>query len=426
MKIAIVGGGPSGLYLGILLGGPKDPGWQVQVVEQNKADETFGFGVVLADTGLAQLQEADETSYAALSAAMRYNDRQIIVHRETPIEYDLHVRGGAITRLTLLRILKRRSREGGRPGPLRQTARNDGRSCRTEPSGDADVVVGADGINSIVRREFATEFGTSEYNGATNHFAWYGTNKVFDLPALVFRKHRGGHFVAHYYAYSGTMSTFVAECDDATWRRLNLGALSDDHRQSRFEEIFAPELDGHPLVSNKSAWRQFPVIRSKHWFHSRHVLIGDVLASAHFSIGSGTRIAMNDSIALSRALLACDGDVRAGLAAFETQHRAQKAKLIEASEAILQLVRAHRSSDGRVHTGGIRLSVHDPYRSRRRCAHARPVCLTYQPAGAAAEDGMNNTVNRWFATGHSRSGGRSGGPIATRRASFMRDTMPTI
>ena len=329
MKIAIVGGGPSGLYLEILLKRQR-PGWQVQVVEQNKADDTFGFGVVLADTGLAQLQEADETSYAALSAAMRYNDRQIIVHRETPIEYDLHVRGGAITRLTLLRILNAEAEKAGvrvHYGKRLETT-EDLAELNLQ---DADVVVGADGINSIVRREFATEFGTSEYN-LTNHFAWYGTNKVFDCPALVFRKHRGGHFVAHYYAYSGTMSTFVAECDDATWRRLNLGALSDDQRQSRFEEIFAPELDGHPLVSNKSAWRQFPVIRSKHWFHSRHVLIGDALASAHFSIGSGTRIAMNDSIALSRALLACDGDVRAGLAAFETQHRAQKAKLIEASE----------------------------------------------------------------------------------------------
>lgn len=329
MKIAIVGGGPSGLYLGILLKRQR-PRWEVEVVEQNKADDTFGFGVVLADTGLAQLQEADETSYAALRTAMRYNGRQIIIHRETPIEYDLHVRGGAITRLTLLRILNAEAEKAHvhvHYGKRLETT--DGLAGLKLQ--DADVVVGADGINSAVRRQFATEFGTSEYN-LTNHFAWYGTNKVFDCPALVFRRHRGGHFVAHYYAYSDTMSTFVAECDDATWRRLGLGALSDDQLQSLLEEIFAPELDGHPLVSNKSAWRQFPVIRNKHWSHGRHVLIGDALASAHYSIGSGTRIAMNDSIALSRALLAYDGDVRAGLAAFETQHRGQKAKLIEASK----------------------------------------------------------------------------------------------
>ena len=112
MKIAIVGGGPSGLYLGILVK-RRRPSWQVEVVEQNKADDTFGFGVVLAETGLAQLQEADETSYAALITAMRYNDRQIIVHKETPIAYDLHVKGGAITRLTLLRILNVEAEKAG-------------------------------------------------------------------------------------------------------------------------------------------------------------------------------------------------------------------------------------------------------------------------------------------------------------------------
>jgi 2-polyprenyl-6-methoxyphenol hydroxylase-like FAD-dependent oxidoreductase len=329
VKIAIVGGGPSGLYLGILLKRQR-PRWEVDVFEQNQADDTFGFGVVLADTGLAQLQEADEESYDALCAAMRYNHRQIIVHRETPIEYELHVRGGAIPRLTLLQILNEAAETTGvsvHYGRRLETA--DG--LEAPNLADADVVVGADGINSAIRRQFATHFGTTEYS-LTNHFAWYGTEKVFDCPALVFRKHRGGHFVAHYYAYSDTMSTFVAECDDATWRNLDLGALTDDQRQALFEEIFAPELDGHPLVSNKSVWRQFPVVRNRHWFHDRYVLIGDALASAHYSIGSGTRIAMSDSIALSRALLACDGDIPAGLAAFETRHRAEKAKLIEASE----------------------------------------------------------------------------------------------
>lgn len=329
MKIAIIGGGPSGLYLGLLLK-RRQPGWQVEVVEQNQAADTFGFGVVLADTGLAQLQEADEASHAALCAAMRYNDRQTIVHREKLIDYQLYVRGGAITRLTLLEILGAEAEQAG--VRIHYGKRLEATDDLAELNlGDADVVIGADGVNSVVRRQFATQLATSQYS-LTNHFAWYGTEKIFDWPALVFRKHRGGHFVAHYYSYSDTMSTFVAECDDATWQRLELGSLTEDQRRQLFEETYAPELGQYPLLSNNSVWRQFPVIRNKLWSYGRHVLIGDALASAHFSIGSGTRIAMGNSIALARALLACDGNVHAGLAAFEANHRDQKAKLVDASE----------------------------------------------------------------------------------------------
>lgn len=329
MKIVIVGGGPSGLYLGLLLKHGQ-PDWRVEVIEQNPADATFGFGVVLADSGLLQLKQADEASHNALCAAMHYNEHQTIVHREVPIEIKLNVKGGAITRLTLLQILQRLAEDAG-------VKIHYGRRIEsTEDLGsfgleDADVIVGADGINSVVRRQHAQQFGTTR-RLLSNHFAWYGTRRVFEVPALVFRKYEGGYFVAHYYAYSTQMSTFVAECDDGTWQRLGLGKMSDDQRQHLFEQVFAPELDGRPLISNKSAWQQFPVIRNAHWTSGRHVLIGDALASAHFSIGSGTRIAMTDAIALARALLECQGDAEQGLAAFEQAHRGSKSKLIDASE----------------------------------------------------------------------------------------------
>jgi 2-polyprenyl-6-methoxyphenol hydroxylase-like FAD-dependent oxidoreductase len=329
MKVAIVGGGPSGLYLGLLLM-RKQPGWEVHVIEQNEADATFGFGVVLADTGMLQLRDADEPSYNALCDAMHYNDRQIIVQREKPIEVKLNVKGGAIPRLALLQVLQREAEAAGVRIHF---------GCRIDTTldlasfglDDADVVVGADGVNSIVRRQYPDAFGTTQ-RSLSNHFAWYGTQQVFDAPALVFRKFNDGHFVAHYYAYSDEMSTFVAECDDATWNRLDLGSMTDDDRQHLFEKIFEAELGGLPLISNKSNWRQFPVIRNARWTSGRHVLIGDALASAHFSIGSGTRIAMTDAIALARALLACDGNVAGGLAAFEEDHKPQKNKLIDASE----------------------------------------------------------------------------------------------
>ncbi len=329
MKIAIIGGGPSGLYLGILLK-RRAPDWQVEVVEQNAADATFGFGVVLADTGLQQLRHADEASYQAMTAAMHYNDRQTIVHNETPIEVARQVKGGAIERLRLLSILQAqadaagvRTHFGCRIGTVAELARIG--------LAEADVVVGADGVNSTLRGEFAEQFGTTR-RSLTNHFAWYGTHHVFDSPALVFRKHAGGHFVAHYYPYSATMSTFVAECDDATWQRCGLAEMSDDERQRFFENLYAPELHGKPLLSNNSVWRQFPVIRNAHWFHDRYVLIGDALASAHFSIGSGTRIAMADAIALAEALLAEAPNVSAALHRYQERHTPEKRKLIEASE----------------------------------------------------------------------------------------------
>lgn len=329
MKVAIIGGGPSGLFLAILLR-RRRPDWQVDVVEQNQPGATFGFGVVMADTGLLQLRQADEETYEAMSAVMRFNDRQVIVHREEPIDVLRNVRGGAVERVKLLGVLWAQCEKLG----VRLHAGE--RISRVEDLerlglADADVVVGADGVNSVVRSQFADQFGTTQ-RSLTNHFAWYGTERVFETPALVFRKHEGGHFVAHYYPYSERMSTFVAECDDATWTKCGLDRMSDDERQHLFEEIFKPELQGLPLISNKSTWRQFPVIRNARWHHGRHVLIGDALASAHFSIGSGTRIAMVDAIGLADALVAHGEDVPAGLAAYEEAQRPQKKKLIDASE----------------------------------------------------------------------------------------------
>lgn len=329
MKVAIVGGGPSGLYLGLLLK-RRAPEWQVEVIEQNSPDATFGFGVVLADTGLLQLQNADEASYQALCDEMRYNDRQIIVQREVPIEIELNIKGGAIPRLKLLQVLRSEAMKADVRIHFGERIEST-EDLQRLGLADADVVVGADGINSVIRRQFADGFGTTQ-NSLTNHFAWFGTKRVFESPALVFRKYAGGHFVAHYYAYSDEMSTFVAECDDTTWRNVGLAEMTDDERQALFERIFAPEMAGQGLISNKSIWRQFPVIRNAHWVYGRHVLIGDALASAHFSIGSGTRIAMTDASALADALLGCEGDVAAALAAFESNHAPQKAKLIAASE----------------------------------------------------------------------------------------------
>ena len=327
MKLAIVGAGPSGLFLAILLK-KRLPGVELQVYEQNPREATFGFGVVLADNGLSKFRNADKAVTEDLKEAMLFSSRQTIVTHETPIVVKRDrpgLGGGAIPRIDLLSILQHHAE--ALKIPVQYGVRiNDVDSL------DSDLIVGADGVNSLVRSTDEAGFGTSRET-LTNHFAWYGVGKAFPNPALVFRKARGGHFVAHYYPYSETMSTFVAECDDATWRKLGMDEMTDDARKQVFQEVFASELEGFDLISNNSHWRQFPAIRNEHWFVGKKVLIGDALTSAHFSIGSGTRIAMEDAIALAEALIEHPNDLKAALNAYDAARRPEKNKLIKASEA---------------------------------------------------------------------------------------------
>ena len=339
MKIAIVGGGPSGLYLAILVK-RRCPHWPVTVIEQNAPDATFGFGVVLADSGLSRLQAADAATHDALVAKMTFTDTQIITQRETPIRIQKpgSAGGGAIARLDMLNVLQKAASDAGveirfgkriaHPDELAQSGLGLG-------LGDADVVVGADGVNSVLRSADEAGFGTSR-SLLTNRFAWYGVGKAFPTSALVFREHGGGAFVAHYYPYSASSSTFVAECDQATWHKLGMEGMTAEARQALIEQVFGPELAGHRLISNNSAWRQFPVIRNAHWTSGKTVLIGDAETSAHFSIGSGTRIAMEDSIALADALTHSGDEasvsVQDRLRHFIATRGPQKAKLIGASQ----------------------------------------------------------------------------------------------
>jgi 2-polyprenyl-6-methoxyphenol hydroxylase-like FAD-dependent oxidoreductase len=230
--------------------------------------------------------------------------------------------GGAISRLALLTVLRRLCEQVGVELHF---------SSRVQSIPDANLVVGADGVNSVVRTVQGSDFGM-RVEKLTNWFAWYGTHARFDTPALNFRTHDGGHFVAHYYPYSDYMGTFVAECDAKTWKRLGLGNLSDEGRQHLMEEIFVEALQGKPLISNKSVWRNFVAAATERWHSGNRVLLGDALNSAHFSIGSGTRIAMEDSIALWEALKASD-TVSQALQRFERQRRPAKDKLLKAARA---------------------------------------------------------------------------------------------
>lgn len=167
----------------------------------------------------------------------------------------------------------------------------------------------------------------------TNRFAWYGTRQVFECLSLTFRANQDGHFVAHHYRHGPEMSTFVVECDDITWRCAGLDRMSDDESRAYCERVFAPDLGGHPLMSNKSIWRQFPLLATRRWRVGNIVLIGDALRTVHFSIGSGTRLAFEDAIALDRAFGEAGDDVPRALAAFERERRPVVEKIIAAANA---------------------------------------------------------------------------------------------
>jgi 2-polyprenyl-6-methoxyphenol hydroxylase-like FAD-dependent oxidoreductase len=195
--------------------------------------------------------------------------------------------------------------------------------------GGYDLIVAADGLNSLVRRSFESAFGASVAY-SSNKFAWYGTTKRFETLSQTFVATDLGTFNAHHYRYAPAMSTFLVECDAATWQRYGFADKSVEQSQLICEQVFAETLDGHSLISNKSVWRNFPWIWNERWSHGKTVLIGDALHSAHFSIGSGTRLAIEDAIALTKAIEA-EADIPAALERYETERKPIVKKLVTAA-----------------------------------------------------------------------------------------------
>jgi 2-polyprenyl-6-methoxyphenol hydroxylase-like FAD-dependent oxidoreductase len=197
---------------------------------------------------------------------------------------------------------------------------------------DADLIVGADGVNSLVRRTYAEEFGT-RVGFLTNKFAWYGTTKAFRTLTQTFRRNGDGAFNVHHYRYSPRMSTFIVETDAQTWQRAGFAHMDEGAAKAYLEALFADLLEGHGLVSNKSVWRNFPQVANARWSARNAVLLGDALHTAHFSIGSGTRLAMEDAIALARAIEAHPADPRGAAQAYEAGRRPILDKLTAAANA---------------------------------------------------------------------------------------------
>ena len=321
-RIAVMGGGPAGLYFAALWK-RRHPQDHVDVFEQNPEGATWGFGVVFSDRALDFLRADDPETEQAVSARMETWRDITLVHRGECVVLD-GVGFSAVGRLDFITQLTARARSAGANLHFGKLVRS------VDELAGYDLVVAADGVNSLVRRSFEGDFATSlSYDH--NKFAWYGTTRRFETLTQTFVETEFGSFNAHHYRYSPTMSTFIVECDRATWLRAGFAEKTEEESRALCEKVFADALDGHPLVNNKSVWRNFPWLWNDRWSHRNMVLVGDALHTAHFSIGSGTRLALEDVIALVNALDNEPHSLRRALESYEAARRPVVEKLVKAA-----------------------------------------------------------------------------------------------
>lgn len=309
MKINIIGGGPAGLYFAILMK-KSDSSRETTVFERNGPDDTFGWGVVFSGKTLSNLREADEESHAEITKEFEAWDNVDVVHDDTKISVHGNSFSG-ISRLQLLKILQQRCEQLGVELHFR-TEMGDVETLRKS----CDLLIAADGVNSTVRKQFSERF-VPTLDVRPNRYIWYGTNQLFHGLTLTFRESDAGVFASHSYKFNKTTSTFIIECDEQTWQRGGFAELSDEQTRGHLAEVFARDLGGHPLLSNNSKWINFLLVKNRQWFFENVVLLGDALHTAHFSIGSGTKLAMEDAIALHTCFQQA-GDVASALSEFES------------------------------------------------------------------------------------------------------------
>jgi 2-polyprenyl-6-methoxyphenol hydroxylase-like FAD-dependent oxidoreductase len=321
LRIAVVGGGPGGLYFAYLWK-RRHPEASIDLFEQNPAGATWGFGVVFSEQALEFLRADDPDTVDAITPRMESWKNITLYLRGESATLD-GVGFSSIGRLELLTILQRRLAAVG------VTPRYDTTISSVDELKGYDLIVAADGLNSLVRRSFEEQFGAS-VSHSRNKFAWYGTTKRFETLSQTFVQTGLGTFNAHHYRYAPGMSTFLVECDIATWQAYGFADKTVEASQTICEQVFSATLDGHQLISNKSVWRNFPWIWNERWSHGNMVLVGDALHSAHFSIGSGTRLAIEDAIALTKALEA-EKDVRSALARYQSERKPIVKKLVTAA-----------------------------------------------------------------------------------------------
>jgi anthraniloyl-CoA monooxygenase len=326
MKIACIGGGPAGLYFGILMRGA-DPTCTVDVFERNRCDDTFGFGVVFSDATLDRLAAADPVTHREIADRFaRWDDIETHIG-STTLRSTGHGFCG-IERKQLLLILQRRAQELGVQIHFEREIKS------LDEVNGYDLVLACDGVSSWVRDRLASELMPS-VDVRPNKFVWLGCTVPYEAFTFIFKSTPVGLFRVHAYRFQPQGSTFIAECTEETWRRAGFKTADEDGTIAILERLFAEELGPHRLIKNRSIWRNFPVVRCQRWHAGNVVIVGDAAHTAHFSIGSGTKLAMEDCIALRDALVE-HRDVAAALEHYEAAHRPAVDALQAAAQCSLE------------------------------------------------------------------------------------------
>ena len=311
MRIVILGAGPAGLYCGLLIK-KAYPASEITIIERNPADVTYGWGVVFSDRTLASFQRADYKTYEQITNHFVIWDAIDTYYRGERIRCGGHVIA-SISRKQLLHILQNRCRELGIELKFGCEIHN---LSELEPY---NICIAADGVNSLVRKTCASVFQPGIELGKARYI-WLGAHKVLDAFTFIFKENEHGLFQVHAYPFSGTTSTFIVECDETSWLKAGLDKASEQESLEYCQQLLADYLDGRRLLSNNSKWINFPTLKTKVWHHQKIVLLGDAAHTAHFSIGSGTKLAMEDAIALASALEQ-QRDLEAALNTYELERK---------------------------------------------------------------------------------------------------------
>jgi 2-polyprenyl-6-methoxyphenol hydroxylase-like FAD-dependent oxidoreductase len=307
MRIRVVGGGPAGLFFAYLMG-RADAGHDIRVYERDPEGATYGWGLVFSDVALSFVREIAPEVYDSITGGQVVFDDMEIVHKGQHVT----LAGNTfhrLSRIDLLTALHRHCRQAGVGIAF------DRRCDDVTGFADADLIVAADGANSAIRTRYRERFEPT-LDERPNLFAWYGTTRLFEPLSLIFRQSQDGLVIAHCYQYSATHSTFLVEVPPDTFKRAGLDRLSEAESLAYCEGAFAEDLQGHTLLSNRSTWFRYTIVKNARWYFDNVVLLGDALRTGHPSIGSGTRLAMQDAIALAEACQSAGGSVRGTLEEF--------------------------------------------------------------------------------------------------------------